>query len=114
MFTNGREITIKIKKFNSWDKDLETDYNGKELNVYIEEWLSKNAVNGRFSTTDATENMMFFEQVRIPLFDVAGKAIDARGFCRNLQNYLTNAPFSIVNKLMMKGLGQATLILGDK
>ena len=114
MFVNGREITIRIKKFDSWDKDLETEINGKELSAQIEDWLAKNTVKGRFSTTDATANMMFFEQVRIPLYDASGKAIDARGFCKELQNYLKNTPYSVVNKLTMKGLGQATIILGDK
>lgn len=114
MFANGREITIKVKKFDSWDGDLESEYDGKELGAQIEDWLSKNTVKGRFSTTDATENMMFFEQVRIPLYDAAGKAIDARGFCKDLQTFLKNPPYSITNKLMMKGLGQATIVLGDK
>ncbi|MEI7526177.1 MAG: DUF6175 family protein [Mariniphaga sp.] len=114
MFANGREITIRIKKFSNWDKDLETEFDGKELSAHIEDWLSKNTVNGRFSATDVTENMMFIEQVRIPLFDATGRAIDARGFCKDLQNYLKNPPFSIVNKLMIKGLGQASLVLGDK
>lgn len=114
LFTNGREITIRIKKFDSWDGDLENDYNGKELGEIIEDWLSKNTVNGRYNTTDATENKMFFEQVRIPLYDPSGRAIDARAYCRGLQKYLQAAPFSIVSKLTLKGLGQATLILGEK
>ena len=114
MFENGREITIKIKKFDSWESDFETEFSGKELGDIIEDWLTKNTVKGRFSTTDATENMMFFEQVRIPLYDATGKAIDARGFCKELQNFLKNPPYSIVNKLMTKGLGQVTIVLGDK
>lgn len=114
LFANGREIVIRIKRFDSWDGDLETEYDGKELSSYIEDWISKNTVKNRFSTTDATENMMLFEQVRIPLYDESGKAIDARGFCKGLQNYLKNPPFSITNKLMTQGLGQATIVLGDK
>lgn len=114
LFANGREITIRIKKFQSWDGDLEKEYNGKELGEIIEDWLAKNTVNGRYNTTNATENMMFFEQVRIPLYDPSGRAIDARAYCRGLQKYLQAPPFSIDNKLTMKGLGQATLILGEK
>lgn len=114
MFENGREIIIRVKKFDTWDGDLEKDYGGKELGAIIEDWLAKNTVKGRFSTTDATENMMLFEQVRIPLYDASGKATDARGFCKELQKYLQAAPYSITNKLMMKGLGQATIVLGDK
>lgn len=114
MFANGREIIIRVKKFDSWDGDLEKDYAGKELGDAIEEWLKNNTVKGRFSTTDATENMMLFEQVRIPLFDEGGKAVDARQFVKGLQKYLAAAPFTIVNKLMTKGLGQAVIVLGEK
>ena len=114
MFENGREITIRIKKFDSWDGDLEKEYDGKELGAIIEDWLAKNTVKGRFSTTDATENMMFFEQVRIPLYDASNKAIDARGYCKDLQSFLKSPPYNIPNKLMTKGLGQVTIVLGDK
>jgi hypothetical protein len=114
MFENGREIIVRIKKFDSWSGDLEQEYNGKELGTIIEEWFQKNAVKGRFSTTDATENMMLFEQVRIPLYDAGGKAIDGRAFAKDLQKYLAAPPFNITNKLMTKGLGQATLVLGEK
>ena len=114
LFANGREIIIRVKKFDTWDGDLEKEYDGKELNVYIEDWLAKNTVKGRFSTSESTENFMFFEQVRIPLYDESGKAIDAKGFCRGLQTYLKNPPFGIVNKLMTRGLGQASIVLGEK
>jgi hypothetical protein len=58
--------------------------------------------------------MMLFEQVRIPLYDANGNAIDARGFARGLQKFLAAAPYSIVNKLTAKGLGQAVIVLGEK
>ena len=114
MFENGREIVIRVKKFDSWDGDLEKEFGGKELSAVIEDWLKANTVKGRFSTTDATENMMLLEQVRIPLYDAGGNATDARGFVKGLQKFLNSPPYSITNKLMMKGLGQATIVLGDK
>lgn len=114
MFENGREIIVRIKKFDSWANDLETEYSGKELGTVIEEWMTANSVKGRFSTTDSTENMMLFEQVRIPLYDATGKATDARGFLKGLQSFLKTAPYTIPNKLMMKGLGQAVIVLGEK
>jgi len=114
MFANGREIIIRVKKFDSWSDDLETEFDGKELSAILEDWMAANAVKGRFNTSDATENMMLFEQVRIPLYDDSGKAIDARGFAKGLQTFLKNPPYSITNKLMMKGLGQAVIVLGEK
>lgn len=115
MFENGREIIVRIQKWNSWDGDLETEYGGgDELGFVIEDWLQKNTVKGRFSTTDMTENMALFEQVRIPLYDDGGRAIDARRYVRDLSKFLSSAPFNIPNKLVMKGLGRATIILGSK
>ena len=114
MFANGREIIIRMKKFDTWADDFETEFDGKEFSAHMEEWMQNNAVKGRFSTSDATSNMMLFEQVRIPIYDANGKALDARGFCKGLQNFLKQPPFSVTSKLMMKGLGQATIVVGDK
>lgn len=114
MFENGREIIIRVKKFDSWTGDLEKEYDGKELSTILEDWMTANAVKGRYSTSDATENMILFEQVRIPLYDINGKAIDARGFAKNLQDFLKKSPYIIPNRLMMKGLGQAVIVLGEK
>ncbi len=114
MFENGREIIIRIQKWDDFDGDLESEYNGEELGSIIEEWLNTNTVKSRFSTTDMTENMALFEQVRIPLYDDKGKALDARGYAKDLSKFLNSPPYSIKNKLVMKGLGRATIILGSK
>jgi len=84
------------------------------LGTIIEEWLTKNTVKGRFGAPDVTANMMRVEQVRIPLYDVNGRAIDARGFCKELQKYLQSPPYSIINKLDNNGLGEGIIILGGK
>ena len=114
MFKNGREIIVRIKKFDTWADDLETEVDGKEISALIEEWFQKNTVAGRFNTSDATANAMLLEQVRIPIYDANNKALDARGFCKGLQSYLKGAPINVTSKLMMKGLGQATIVIGDK
>jgi hypothetical protein len=114
LFTNGREIIIRIKKFDSWDGDLEKKYGEQELGSIIENWLQQNTIRGRFNTTDATENSMLFEQVRIPLLDDNGRAIDSRGFIKGLKKLLESTPYNIPCKLMTKGLGQAVLVLGGK
>lgn len=113
LFTNGREIVLRVKKWDSFNGDLESEYNGEELGTLIEEWIAGNTVKNRFSTSDATENMMLFEQVRIPLYDANNRAMDARSWSRDLQKMLkTN--YQIESKLVTKGLGQVTLIIGEK
>lgn len=110
----GREISLTIRCWDSWDKDLEEEYNGEELTDCIQNWLLKNCVNGTFNLSDGTESFAQFEQVRIPLFDDKGKAIDARAFATKLRKYLQQPPFSITSKVMVRGLGEAIVILGEK
>ncbi|GAA4938481.1 hypothetical protein GCM10023314_08860 [Algibacter agarivorans] len=114
MFENGREIIVRIQKWDDWDGDLETEFGDEELGFIIEDWLAENTVQGRFSTTDMTESMALFEQVRIPLYNEKNRAIDARRYTSGLSKFLKNAPYNIPNKLVMKGLGRATIILGGK
>jgi hypothetical protein len=114
MFENGREVILRVLTWNNWEHNLESeDFGGDMLSNIIENWVHENTVKNRFSTQDATENMMVFEQVRIPLFNEKGQATDTRRWAFNLKKYLMDK-FQIESKLMMKGLGQAQLILGDK
>lgn len=112
MFENGREITLRVKKWDDSEWDLESEFDGTELSDIIEDWVSANTVKGRFNTTDATENFMYFEQVRIPLYDDNQRAMDARRWTRGLINKLKT--LGVPAKLMMKGLGQATIVIGGK
>jgi len=113
LFTNGREVGLKIRKWESFDGDLENEYEGEELNAIIEKWVGDNTVKGRFSAQDATENMMNFEQVRIPLYDDKGRATDTRNWARGLQKLLKEK-YKIDSKLTMKGLGESSIIIGEK
>jgi len=115
MFENGREVIVRVQTWDDWDGDLESeDYGDDELGVLIEDWMAENTVKGRFNTTDMTETMALFEQVRIPLYNAKGRAMDTRKFAKGLSKMLKNEPFNIPNKLVMKGLGRATIILGGK
>jgi len=114
MFNNGREITLTLKKWNTWDKDFETEVDEKEIIDYVNEWLQKNTVKGRFNVSDASENKIRCEQVRIPLYDSNNNAVDARQFAKGLQKYFKAAPFNYEVKLMTRGLGEAILVFGEK
>lgn len=111
---NGREISLTIRCWDSWDKDLETEFGDEELTDCIQSWLQKNCVGGAFNLTDGTESFAQFEQVRIPLQDKSGKDMDARAFAMQLRKYLQREPFNITSKVVIRGLGEAVLILGEK
>lgn len=113
MAANGREVALRIRVWDSFDGDLESEYEGEELRTLIENWVADNTVQSRFSTADATERMMVFEQVRIPLYNDKGRALDTRNWADGLRKEL-RTKYQIESKLMMKGLGQAQLVIGEK
>ena len=111
---NGREISLTVRCWDNWNNDLETKYDGEELTDCIQHWLQKNTVKGAFNLSDGTESFIQFEQVRIPLFDDKSKAMDARAFATKLRKYLAQQPYNITSKVMVRGLGEAILVLGEK
>lgn len=115
LFENGREVAVTVRVFeNGAGIDLDSEYDGYLLSEIIDEWMADNTVNNRFGKTDATENYIYYNQVRIPLYNEKGRAMDTEMFVRNLARYLRQEPYKIPSKVMMRGLGEAILILGDK
>lgn len=114
MFENGREISMDFKVFdNGSGIDFESEYNGDELSEIIDDWINQNTVNHRYSKSDGSENYMYYEQVRMPLFNEKGKANDAESFAKELRKYLKNT-YQIESKVQTKGQGKAVLIIGEK
>jgi hypothetical protein len=114
LLTNGREVTVRIRVWDNSPVDLENEYDGKELAEIIDDWIAGHTVNHRYNNSDGTENFMLFEQVRIPLYTETGKAMDTRQFVTELKKYLNAPPFGITCKVMVQGLGRATLVIGEK
>ncbi len=116
MQTIGREISLDIKVFanNAAGVDLETEFGDDELIDIINDWLQKNTVQGRFTMPYASENVANFTQVRIPVYDERGRAIDANGFAKGLAKMLKKDPYNIPSKVLVKGLGRAVIVLGEK
>lgn len=115
LFENGREVTIDVQVFdNGSGVDLETEFDGTELTEIIDDWMAQNTVNHRFNKTDATENFILFEQVRIPLYRPNGMAMDTDYFARELSKFLRKAPYNLTCKVVNRGLGRALVVIGEK
>ena len=114
LLANGREVVLDMRVFEGSEVDFEKEYDGYELNEVIDNWLADNCVNHRFSKSDATESMIWYEQVRIPLYKANGTAQDTYGFARELARFLGAAPYNIPVKTINRGLGRCLLIFGEK
>lgn len=115
LLTNGREVNFEIRTFdNGGDYSLENEYDGMELSDIIDNWVAQNTVEHRYNLTDATEDMMLFEQVRIPLYRANGMPMDTRHFANELRKFLKKPPYNITAKVVTKGLGKAIVIIGEK
>lgn len=115
LLQNGREVVVDVRVFdNGSGTDLETEFDGYELSEIIDNWMAENTVNHRFSKSDATENYILFDQVRIPLYKKNGMPQDTEGFTRELMRFLRAAPYSLQCKVLNRGLGRCLLIIGEK
>ena len=112
MQQNGREVMLVVRTWEDSPVDLEAEFDGKELSELIEDWMAENTVNGVYSTLNATENIMEFEQVRIPFYGANNRQLDTRQWARGLVNFLKTK--GIESKLNMRGLGHATITIGGK
>jgi hypothetical protein len=118
LFENGREIIVRVRVWDDWDEDLLSEFGNDdmELSEIIENWIEDNTVKGRNNLTDGTENIMLFEQVRIPLYYTSGdkeRAMDAKTFGTQLRKYL-DSTLNIESLVENDGLGKVTLFLGHK
>lgn len=122
MFENGREVKVTMMKFDSSPIDFETefDYNGfeAELADIIGVWFEENCVEGRFSMAYKSDNIVRFDQVRMPLYttSLSGREVgsDMTSFTRPLVNMLKKDPYNVPVKVYPKGLGEIWLIIGEK
>lgn len=115
MIEIGREVSLEVLVFDTGSgPNLETEFDGEMLMDIIDVWLYNNTVEHRYNVSDATENRMIMEQVRIPLYRTNGMPMDTRNFANELRKYLRAAPYNIDCKLLTKGLGKAVLVIGDK
>lgn len=114
MLTNGREVSLTMKCFdNGSGLDFTQEYGDLELNEVIDNWLSENCVNHRFNKSDATDFTLQYEQVRIPIYNDKGLAMDTHTFARNMARYFKAAPYNIPVKVVNQGLGRCVLIFGE-
>lgn len=115
MAENGREIILNVRVFdNGSGLSLEDEFDGEELTDIIDSWMNANTVKHRYNLSDATDNTLHFEQVRIPLYRENGNAMDARAFSNSLRKFLSKSPYNITCKILTKGLGRADIVLGEK
>lgn len=118
LFENGREVAFQVRIWDTSMIDLEEEFNYKgerlELGEIIEDWVSENTIQGRFNTVNYTENVIRFDQVRIPLYDERQRAMDTRRWIRDLRSLLGSPPFSQEVKIYARGLGEIWLIIGEK
>lgn len=115
LLTNGREVVIELRiPDNGSDLNFEKEFNGKELSDIIDEWFDNNTVNSRYTKATSSENIIKYNQVRIPLYKQNNKPMDTEYFTKQLRNYLKQPPYNITSKVISLGLGKCMLIVGEK
>lgn len=111
---NGREIVLEFSIFDDGSGiDFESEFEGMELSEIIEEWIAANTINSTYLTSEKTETILLFENVRIPLEKQDNKPQDASGFANELRKHLLST-YGIKSKNNSPSLGYAQIIIGEK
>lgn len=115
LLENGREVSINVRIFdNGSGLSFNDEYGDSELTDVIDDWMAENTVNHRYNLTDASDYILRFEQVRIPLYRTNGRPMDTRDFVTQLMKYLANPPYNLTSKRHTIGLGRVDLVIGEK
>lgn len=115
LLANGREVSVNVRMFDTGSGiSFNDEYGDSELTDVIDDWMAENTVNHRYSLSDASDYVLRFEQVRIPLYRSNGRPMDTRQFANQLKKYLANAPYNLTSKILTKGLGRVDIVIGEK
>jgi hypothetical protein len=113
MFDNGRIVGLRVVLSGSFDGDMYSEYGGKELNEILDDWVMDNSVQHRYNQSNLTDTRVEFKNIRIPLYDNAGKPTQTLRWARGMQKYLKDN-YKMESKVVSKGLGEAQVIIGEK
>ena len=110
---NGREISIRVRMWESAPFSLSSEFGGQELGEIIYNWLSDNTINHQFTEANSSPKQARYTQVRVPLKDENGRPLQARQYVDQLRKYLRNT-YNISAANRTSGLGSGVLVLGSK
>jgi hypothetical protein len=86
----GRSISCIIESNEhsriSLSDEVNNDYD--ILADILIEWVKKNAYKGNFRIRNNTENQLYFDEIRIPLQDEAGRNVRPDDFAREFRKYI--------------------------
>lgn len=111
--TNGREISLRVRLWDSAPFSLTTDFGGKELSEIIYNWISDNTINHQFTEASSSPKAARYTQVRVPLKDESGRPLQARQYVDKLRRYLEGT-FSVSSANRTAALGRGVIVLGNK
>lgn len=110
---NGREMRMNFRIIdNGSGLNFNTEFGGKELGTIIYDWMHENTQDHRFTERSSTRNRLAYHQVRVPMRDASGKAVNAKQFVAGLQAHLKSLGIKAENT--SSTLGSGSLAIGEK
>tara|TARA_Y100000996_G_scaffold396347_1_gene362352 strand:+ start:1001 stop:1918 length:918 start_codon:yes stop_codon:yes gene_type:complete len=120
LFENGREISLEVLINDGSPVYLDDMFNyspynmDDELSYIIEEWVNQNTLNSSYGSPRISYDQMVVTQVKIPMTNDRGRALNARSWLNGLSRILRGEPFNLPCYVEDGGLGKAFLIIGDR
>jgi hypothetical protein len=111
VYKNGQEISLNIVTIGNFEGDLESKYNGVSISTIIEDWISKNSVNGLYTIQNQTSTRIIFREIRRPVFDENQKQMNNHIWLTKLVKELKEK-YNIPCKIESTSKYKSSIIIG--
>jgi hypothetical protein len=111
VYKNGQEISLRIVTKGNFQDDLESTYNGVSLSTIIEDWISKNSVNGLYTIQTQTSTRIIFSEIRRPVLDENQKQMNNHIWLTNLVKELKEK-YNVPCKVESTSKYKSSIIIG--
>ncbi len=95
---DGHAVLVDLSFAEGSAKNMKTEipqYSKLPLSDVLEEWFSKNSINGVYHIQGTTTLKMIVDEVRIPLTDHNGNKYSANKYALDLYKFLVSIGFSV-------------------
>lgn len=95
---NGHSVLVDLSFGDGSSKNMKTEipqYSKLPLSDVLEEWFSKNSINGVYHIQGTTTLKMIVDDVRIPLTDHNGNKYSANKYALDIYKFLVSIGFTV-------------------
>jgi len=105
--TKGRPINLDFSVDAAAARNFESKVagaNNKQLSDLIDDWLAENSYKNNYHLQGNSPSRLFYDEVRVPLYDANGHNYPLNTFARKLSDYLSSKGVTVKRSIKNGGI----------